>query len=102
MFDVESKREVIFERIDNLRLSALNHERAFINELSDEIYTFDQKLQQSLETQFGDANLRKMVPEWHKLVGSTPEDHGADPGAKGYITEQVERFVSEMESKWGL
>lgn len=99
----DPSKAAMLSRIDALRWFAVEAESdSFMNELSDKIYEFDQTLQGTLRDRFGDENLRKMVPEWHKLVGSTPEDHDANPEAKQYIAGEVERFVSEMETKWEL
>jgi GH35 family endo-1,4-beta-xylanase len=93
----------MLQRIDALRWYAVEAEsNHFMEELSDKIYEFDQNLQVALNDRYGDRDLRKMVPEWHKLVGSTVEDHDVNPEAKKYIADEVERFVSEMETKWEL
>ncbi len=103
MINIDRNQPVKLQRIDELRWYAVSAESSdFMNELSDRVYEFDQQLQATLRERYGDENLRKTVPEWHKLVGSTPEDHEADPQAKEFIAKEVERFVSEMETKWGL
>lgn len=103
MVNIDRNQPLMFQRIDELRLYALQAEsNDFMYELDDGIVKFDQDLQTTLRDRFGDENLRRMVSEWHKLVGSTPEDHETSPEVKTYIAAEVERFVSEMETKWGL
>ncbi len=99
----EADTALMLERINSLRLYALNQEsHDYLNNLSDKIFAFDQDLQVTLRERYGDENLRKMVPEWHKLVGSTVEDHEANPEAKQFVVDEIKRFVEEMEEEWEL
>ena len=103
MFNVDPSKGPRLKRIEDLRWFALDAESSdYMDELSEKICEFDQQLQVALSQRYGNGELRKMVPEWHKLVGSTPEDHDVNPEAKQFIVEEVERFVTEMETKWGL
>jgi len=101
VLNIEIDPTSMFGRIDRLRIFVLDSED-MMNELSDDIFYFDAELQLALKEQYADEYLRKTVPEWHKLVGSTPEDHEANPEAKKFIAQRVEQFVSEMETKLGL
>ncbi|MEN9921007.1 MAG: hypothetical protein RL538_900 [Candidatus Parcubacteria bacterium] len=103
MVITEAEQYPIFARIDALRMHAFE---APTLELQDEldvgIIALDQELQREIAERFGDGNLRRYVPEWHKLVGSTPERHDVADEIRDLVTGKVARFVEEQEQKWGL
>ncbi len=93
----------IFARIDALRSYAIScdtRERQY--ELDSAICTFDAELKLQLEYMGVGELARKCVPEWHKLVGSTPEEFPIDIRVKEHIVGEVERLVLELEANWGL
>jgi len=98
---IESDPSSLFGRIDRLRSASFDVEKR-LEELSEMVYNFDQELQTALAERFGDKDLRKTVPEWHKLVGSTPEDHNPDNPVRDFIVNAVESFVSDAEEQWGI
>jgi hypothetical protein len=93
----------IFARIDALRMYAFDDSTLCLqDELDTAIISLDQELQKELGKRFGNADLRKLVPEWHKLVGSTPELHELDENVASFIRGKVEAFVEAQEKKWGM
>ncbi len=92
-----------FERIDGLRWFAINAESPdFLSLLSDKIVAFEEMLVEKLTQRFGDKNVRKAVPEWHKLVGSTPELHDVDPEIADFVIQEIIRFITSVEEEWSI
>lgn len=103
MVVTELEKYPIFARIDGLRLYALKQPgREFRRQLEADIVSFDTELKLELKRRGHDEKLRKFVPEWHKLVGSTPELHPLDDSVRGFIVAEVERLVLQIETLWGL
>lgn len=103
MIVTQSEAYPIFKRIDALRMHAYEDKTLYLmDELNTAIISLDEELKQELGERFGDANLRKYVPEWHKLVGSTPEFHDLDKEIVDLIRTKVEAFVEAQEKKWGM
>ncbi len=87
----------LYERITNLR-TQVNRDADTVVAFLDAVYVFHHELLRDLGALSMDTNVRS-VPEWHNLVGSTPEFSHMESQVRDYILERIEEFVSAWEQR---
>lgn len=94
----------ILARIDKVREHALKAKNRdeLLCDLASACEELDEVLQRDLKKAYGDPYLRRGVPEWHKLMGSTPEYHDIPEEARSAVVRKVEVLVRSFEEAWGL
>jgi hypothetical protein len=97
----ETYHSELLQRIDSARERSVRDVTSN-TEFIDALSSFSKKLHSAVETEFGDSQLIKMVPEWHRLVGGTVEVHDMNEDAKRFITEAITEFVAVFEEKWDI
>jgi hypothetical protein len=103
MFVPTKFQKDFFERIDAMRLHVfgLTSPQA-TSDFSDKIVDFDRTLSAELKERFADETIKKSVPEWHKLVGSTPESSAIQSEAREFIEQRVIAFVIQLEKDMSM
>jgi hypothetical protein len=90
----------------NTRITALREASLIsmdrLSALNDAVHKFDDSLKSALSAEFGDPRLRKLIPEWHRLVGSTVEVHAVDQEIRRFILAKLELFVEHFEAEWDI
>jgi hypothetical protein len=101
--NIEVSMNPLFARIGVLRRCTLEDGTlARYDELNTAIVELDGVLKREMKEVYGDENFRRHVPEWHKLIGSTPENHDMPEEARAVVVRKIECLVEAFEIKWGL
>lgn len=87
----------LFQRITRLRTKS-NESTEIDIAFTDAVYRFNNQLKRDVADAGLDGNFHA-IPEWHKLVGSTPEYAEMDEESRTFILGRIAEFVSVWEER---
>lgn len=95
----EKEHKSIVQRIEAVQKYALEN-RAEVGSYMKLIEPITSDLRQ----RFSQEDELSFIFSWHKLIGSTPPPHmpEADSAIVAEVDEEITRFVSELEDRWGI